>query len=260
MRQVIILAAVIIVVSLLAGCGGPATRTVQRLPEPVVMPSGLIIQDFRIGTGDSLDRGDVITIKYSTYLDDGKKVEESNAYTFLGGLRTVIEGWDQGLASMRVGGQRKLTIPPLLAYGDTGRDPGIPPNATLISYLEVLSIAPQQSTENNVKYVDLVEGTGTTPVQNDTLVVNYTGWTESDGVKFDSSLNEGRMPFEFVFASGSVIKGMDDGVATMRVGGKRVLVIPPEMAYGDQGSGELIPPGATLIFEVELLEIKPAAT
>lgn len=259
MRSVVIIILLGIISSLLVGCGGPATRTIQQLPQPVVMPSGLVIQDFRIGTGATLNRGDVITIKYATYLEDGKKVEASDAYTFLGGLRTVIEGWDQGLANMRVGGQRKLTIPPLLAYGDTGRDPGIAPNATLISYIEVLSIAPQQTTENSVKYVDLVVGTGWTPIQNDILVVNYTGWLASDGTKFDSSLNEGRTPFEFAFATGAVIRGWDDGLANMRVGGKRVLIIPPDMAYGDQGSGDAIPPGATLIFEVELLEIKPPA-
>jgi FKBP-type peptidyl-prolyl cis-trans isomerase len=77
-----------------------------------------------------------------------------------------------------------------------------------------------------------------------------------DGTQFDSSLNRGT-PFTFTLGQGSVIPGWDEGLATMKVGGKRQLVIPPDLAYGDQGSGGTITPGATLIFEVELLEIQP---
>jgi FKBP-type peptidyl-prolyl cis-trans isomerase len=87
------------------------------------------------------------------------------------------------------------------------------------------------------------------------IVVNYTGSLEN-GTVFDSSLNPGREPFTFTLGVGSVIKGWDLGVKGMKVGGKRKLTIPPELGYGDQGAGDVIPPGATLIFDVELLEVE----
>lgn len=101
---------------------------------------------------------------------------------------------------------------------------------------------------------ELVEGTGATPKFGQTAVVHYTGWL-TDGTKFDSSVDRGR-PFEFPLGQGRVIRGWDEGVATMKVGGKRKLTIPPEMGYGARGAGGLIPPNATLVFEVELLDIR----
>ena len=88
------------------------------------------------------------------------------------------------------------------------------------------------------------------------VVVNYTGKLE-DGSIFDSSLNPGREPFTFTLGVGSVIKGWDIGVKGMKVGGRRRLTVPPELGYGNNGAGNVIPPGATLIFEVDLLEVKP---
>ena len=88
------------------------------------------------------------------------------------------------------------------------------------------------------------------------VVVNYTGKLE-DGSIFDSSLNPGREPFTFTLGVGSVIKGWDVGVKGMKVGGRRRLTVPPELGYGDKGAGSVIPPGATLIFEVDLLEVEP---
>jgi len=102
---------------------------------------------------------------------------------------------------------------------------------------------------------DLVVAEGTEAQDYNKVVVNYTGTLE-DGSVFDSSLNPGREPFTFTLGAGSVIKGWDLGVLGMKVGGKRKLTIPPELGYGDQGAGGVIPPGATLIFEVELLEVE----
>ena len=98
----------------------------------------------------------------------------------------------------------------------------------------------------------LREGTGATPTVNDTVVAHYRG-TLADGKEFDSSY--GRGPFSFPLGAGRVIRGWDEGVAGMRVGGKRKLVIPPDLAYGERGAGGVIPPNATLVFEVELLRI-----
>ena len=111
------------------------------------------------------------------------------------------------------------------------------------------------TTESGLKYKDLVVGTGEEAGPGGVAVVHYTGWLV-DGTKFDSSLDRGQ-PFEFPVGGGRVIKGWDEGVAGMKVGGKRRLVIPSDLGYGPRGTGP-IPPDATLIFEVELLEVKPA--
>ena len=101
---------------------------------------------------------------------------------------------------------------------------------------------------------DLVPGTGQTAASGQTVVVHYTGWL-SDGRKFDSSRDRDR-PFSFRLGGGQVIVGWDEGVAGMKVGGKRKLTIPPAMGYGEAGAGGVVPPNATLVFEVELLEIR----
>ena len=101
---------------------------------------------------------------------------------------------------------------------------------------------------------DLVEGDGDSPASGKSVSVHYTGWL-TDGTQFDSSVDRGS-PFSFTIGKGQVIKGWDQGVMTMKVGGKRKLTIPPNLAYGDDGAGGIIPPGATLVFEVELLGVK----
>jgi peptidylprolyl isomerase len=108
-------------------------------------------------------------------------------------------------------------------------------------------------TATGLGYVDLVEGTGARPKAGDSVSVHYTGWLKS-GQKFDSSHDRGE-PLVFSLGRGRVIKGWDEGVGTMRVGGKRKLIIPAHLGYGARGAGGVIPPGATLIFEVELMGI-----
>src|SRR5579871_4586485 len=105
-----------------------------------------------------------------------------------------------------------------------------------------------------LKTEELQEGTGAAAAEGDAVEVHYTGWL-TDGKKFDSSKDRGR-PFGFTLGAGQVIKGWDQGVQGMKVGGKRKLTIPPELGYGSQGAGNVIPPNATLVFEVELLKVK----
>ena len=113
----------------------------------------------------------------------------------------------------------------------------------------------ETTAQSGLEYDDIEQTTGESPRTGQTVVVHYTGWLESDGTKFASSLDSGH-PFEFTIGMGQVIKGFDRGVATMKLGEKRRLIIPPELAYGEEGAGTVIPPNATLIFDVTLLEIR----
>jgi len=110
------------------------------------------------------------------------------------------------------------------------------------------------TTGSGLKYIDIEPGSGDSPEPGQTVIVHYTGWLE-DGKKFDSSLDRGQ-PFSFPIGAGRVIRGWDEGVATMQLCGQRRLIIPPELAYGPQGRPPTIPADATLIFDVELLEVR----
>jgi peptidylprolyl isomerase len=114
------------------------------------------------------------------------------------------------------------------------------------------------TTPTGLQITDTKVGTGATPKTGQICVMHYTGWLYQDGAKgqkFDSSVDRGQ-PFEFPIGTRRVIAGWDEGVASMKVGGKRTLIIPPALGYGARGAGGVIPPNATLIFEVELLDVK----
>ncbi len=151
-----------------------------------------------------------------------------------------------------------LTVP-LIACGD-GEEAG--PAETPAATPEVTPVEggpPEVSgepttTESGLQFIDIEVGTGDSPQSGQTVEVHYTGWL-TDGTKFDSSLDRGQ-PFSFVIGTGRVIAGWDEGVASMKVGGERRLIIPPELAYGERGSPPVIPANAELIFDVELLAIK----
>ena len=131
------------------------------------------------------------------------------------------------------------------------------PTATIEASTEPIATSSAKPIMNTDKLIiqDEVVGTGAEAVTGKKVTVNYTG-TLTDGTKFDSSLNPGRTPFEFNLGAGEVIAGWDQGVAGMKVGGKRKLTIPASLGYGDQGVPGTIPGGATLIFEVELLKVE----
>jgi peptidylprolyl isomerase len=157
---------------------------------------------------------------------------------------------------MKGGGTRVLTLPAELGYGARGAGGVIPPNATLVFEVELLATAaPPQ-----LDMVDTVVGSGAEARAGQQVTVHYTGWlfdasaAHNRGRKFDSSKDR-RDPFRFALGAGQVIKGWDQGVQGMKVGGTRVLTIPAELGYGARGAGGAIPPNATLVFEVELLGV-----
>ncbi|MHC5595379.1 MAG: FKBP-type peptidyl-prolyl cis-trans isomerase [Nostoc sp.] len=135
-----------------------------------------------------------------------------------------------------------------------------PPASTAVTENNILiagntmSDANVVTTPSGLKYEDLKEGTGATPKPGQTVEVHYVGTLEN-GTQFDSSRDRGQ-PFSFKIGAGQVIKGWDEGVSTIKVGGLRKLIIPPELGYGARGAGGVIPPNATLIFVVELLGVK----
>ena len=123
---------------------------------------------------------------------------------------------------------------------------------------EAANAQPVTTTPSGLKIIDLKVGTGPSPKPGQTCVMNYTGWLYENGnkgKKFDSSLDRNQ-PFSFPIGQHQVIAGWDEGVATMKVGGKRTLIIPPALGYGARGAGGVIPPNATLMFDVELLAVK----
>ncbi|MCR9141507.1 MAG: FKBP-type peptidyl-prolyl cis-trans isomerase [bacterium] len=227
--------------------------------------SGLEFRDEKVGTGDSPEPGDTVVVHYTgTLAADGSKFDSSRdrgqPFSFTIGRGQVIQGWDIGVMDMKVGGRRILVIPPDLGYGERGAGGAIPPNATLRFDVELLSIVRPwptnddqeiQKTGSGLQYIVYSKGEGDAAKKGQMVSVHYTGYLE-DGRIFDSSRTRGE-PIQFELGSGQVIKGWDEGIALMSPGAKYKLIIPSPLAYGNAGAGGVIPPGATLIFDVELV-------
>ena len=126
-------------------------------------------------------------------------------------------------------------------------------NDRIFNYIFGVNKMAEKITDSGLKYEDLVEGSGAVAEAGQTVSVHYTGWL-TDGSKFDSSVDRNQ-PFRFLLGKGQVIRGWDEGVQGMKIGGKRKLTIPPQLGYGAAGAGGVIPPNATLVFDVELLEL-----
>ena len=255
--------------------------------DTVTTASGLKYLVLKKGSGEQARAGFSADVLYKGFFKDGKMFDQAQdrnkPFSFVLAAGNVIKGWDEGVAMMSVGDVYRLIIPPELAYGKGGAGGVIPPNSTLIFDVELLGVrdpnivlakvpsnpmldpkllaaslqAGKQkagdtvTTISGLRYV-VTKRTGGALVQPGKAVeVHYTGYL-LDGKKFDSSRDRGE-PFEFTLGQGQVIKGWEEGIALMAVGDQLRLIIPPELAYGDRGAGNVIPPGATLIFDVELM-------
>jgi peptidylprolyl isomerase len=234
----------------------------------VTTASGLQYTETLAGSGPKPQPGEIVSVNYTGKLADGTKFDSSydrgEPIKFALDRGQVIKGWDEGIALMNKGGKATLVIPPNLAYGDRGAGNVIPPNATLTFDVELVDITPGSpdtptvvdekqftTTAEGLKIADLVVGDGPVVKNGQLLEVNYTGWL-TDSTKFDSSIDRGQT-FTFNLGMGQVVAGRDMGQRGIRDGGKPHLVVPAKYAYGDQGAGGVIPPGATLIFEIDLV-------
>ena len=213
--------------------------------------SKLIIEDLVVGTGAEVKAGSAVTAHYRGTLREGgaefdsshKRGEPANFP-----LSGVIKGWQEGVPGMRIGGKRRLTVPATMGYGSQViRDGGkvmIPANSDLVFEIEMVAA---------LMVEDLVVGKGREVQEGDTVTAHYRGTLLKGGKEFDSSYESGE-PAEFPLDQ--VIEGWQFGIPGMRVGGKRKLTIPWQMAYGEMGSPPDIPARADLVFEVEMLGVE----
>lgn len=207
------------------------------------------------GKGASPADGDVVTVAYTLTLKGDSKVIDSSVgsapFAFKLGNHLVIPGFEQGIKSMKPGSKAKVTIPPTLGYGKDDHGP-IPGNSTLTFDIELLRVD-KKNAKPSVTTVTTQKGTGAKVKKGDLVTIHYVGTFINDH-KFDSSRDTNK-PFSFQAGVGSVVPGFDQAVVGMQVGEIKKVTIPYQLGYGENGSGEVIPPFSTLVFEIELLKI-----
>jgi peptidylprolyl isomerase len=251
----------------------PAITAREKLVDKPVMPSlddkgwmkqksGLEIWDVKVGQGDEVKAKAKVKVHYTGWLTNGdifdSSVVRKEPIEF--GLDGLIKGWQEGIPGMKVGGVRRLKIPPELAYG--AKEKGkIPANSVLVFEIEVLATDSKPELPDlkskewkklgdaGLEVWDVVEGKGEAVKAGAKVTVHYTGWL-TNGKEFDSSF--GGEPISF--GLNQVIKGWGDGIPGMKPGGIRRLKIPAELGYGKAGAGDDIPPNSVLIFEVKLVK------
>lgn len=257
----------------------PAAKPLTPNPKPlnknmgdtIAFPSGLKIKYKKKGTGAKPMAGDKVKVHYTGTLLSGIKFDSSKdrnePFSFDLGMGRVIQGWDEGFATMNVGDEATLIIPPNLGYGE--QDMGtIPPNSTLIFDVELLGVEQNpdnkpvdltgidiKSTPSGLKYYFITQGNGRKPVAGQKVSIHYVAKLMT-GLKFESSRDAGK-PITFSLGAGQVFPGWDEGIALMGVGDKAFFVLPPELALGSRSAGP-IPANSTLAFEIELLDAQDA--
>ena len=242
---------------------------------PSSPPTELLIEDLVVGSGSPVGVGDFLImdyvgVSYSTGLQFDASWDRGSPFPFELGAGRVIQGWDQGIVGMSVGGRRSLTIPPELAYGENGSGSGsIGPNETLVFVVDLIASVPANLEKPSEELTsgptteletnDISEGSGAIVQPGNVVYIHYVGVSASTGEQFDSSWDRGRSEFiGYISGTGNVIQGLDEGLLGMQVGGRRTVVIPPDLAYGENGAGDgLIAPNETLIFTVDLLGTHP---
>lgn len=247
----------LVAVSALAACG--PQQTASRAPQPVSDAATELEKDTPMkievlaeGDGPTLPEGAVALVHYTGKLADGTKFDSSHdrgePFPVIVGKGLVIPGWDQALSKMSVGDRWVVTIPPELAYGERGAGNVIPANATLTFDMEVMGV-------HDIEVEVLATGDGAAIEPGATAITHYTG-TLLDGTKFDSSRDRGQ-PFPVPVGAGRVIPGWDAALLRMRQGDRWKVTIPWQLAYGAQGQPPTIPPKANLVFDMEVMDVRP---
>ena len=238
--------------------------------EPKIeFPEGLTVTDEVVGTGAVASERDFLVVHYTGYLEsDGSvfdsSLERDEPIRFQLAVGMVIPGWDAGMEGMRAGGKRTLIIDSSLAYGEAGVPMLIPPDSDLRFEVELVDVIPEPTpwevndselveTPEGLRYFIHSEGSGDAAEEGDVVEVFYAGFLDNESNElFDTSIRAGTN-FFFELGARMVIPGWEIGVEGMRVGEERVLIIPPQLAYGEAGAGGgIIPPNATLIFNVRV--------
>ncbi len=257
----------------------PEVDNTDLTVKPVVQVSGeappdeLVVEDIVEGSGPAAEAGDVAIMQYVGVLHDtGEQFDASwdrgAPFTFTLGQGDVIAGWDQGIEGMATGGRRELVIPPELAYGETGSGSGsIGPDETLVFVVDLVGLIPADLTKPDVtvpdegatelQVTDVVEGTGAEATAGTALLLHYVGKLQSTGEQFDATWDRGaETAVPVALGIGQLIEGLEQGLEGMKVGGRREIVIPPDLAFGEAGAGDgRIPPDETLVFVVDLIAV-----
>ncbi len=222
------------------------------LREPDVM-----ITDLKRGKGPEIALGDVATVTYKGMLADGKIFDESKdkpPFVFRLDGKSVIPGFEKGVFGMKKGGKRKVVIPPELAYGEKGIEDVIPGNATLTFEFRLLRID-AKGAKPMIEIEEVTPGEGPEAKEGDTIEVHYIG-TFLDGKKFDSSRDRDE-PLTVIIGKTGLIKGFTQGVTGMKLGQRRKVTIPYDLAYGEAGRPPTIPKMSTLVFDLEIMKLTP---
>ncbi|HHO53453.1 MAG TPA: FKBP-type peptidyl-prolyl cis-trans isomerase [Deltaproteobacteria bacterium] len=252
----------------------PAPSAPRLTPEGALIEheSGLQTWDIAPGRGQPPIEGQIVVVEYTGWLD-GQVIDSSyqrlDPLRFAVGSGRVLPGLDEGVRQMRRGGLRQLVIPPELAFGERGVPDKIPADATLIYEIKLLDILelrdePPEPPEpgwltgaDGLQTADLSLGPGPTLRPDKTAVLDYTMWVEAPSLetrtRIDSSLER---PAPVKAGPGALLPGWEAGMRGMRVGGHRLIRLPPALAFGDEGKPPAIPPGATLILEVYLRRLE----
>lgn len=213
----------------------------------------------RSENGSAIASGDMVKLKYKGKLPDGKVFDSSDmlgmALPYFVGVKLSVKGWDEALMKMKTGDKVRMLVPSKMAYGKKGYGKLIPPNTDLTFEMEVLEKIEPKVTSTGLKFFKTLEKAGEMAKDGQTLVIHFYGWLQSNGEQFDSSHLSGKA-YEFVLGKGKSLPCWDEALRMMRKGEKAFIVSPPELAYGANGIPELVPPNATLIYNLELIDIK----
>ncbi len=234
------------------------------------LPSGVKYITIAKGKGVAVKDGDILTVHYSAFLPDGKMFDSSveRGEPIKYSMGKGLKGLDEGIMQMLKGGKARIVVPYMLAFGEQGRQGVVPPKTDVIFDVELIDVKQKPvivpydtkgkdtvTTPSGLKYIYITKNeAGAHAMAGKSVKVHYSGYL-LDGKMFDSSI-ERDQPLPFQLGAGSVIKGWDEGISLMRVGEKMRLIIPSDLGYGDAGMPPVIPAKATLVFDVELIEVK----